>query len=162
MAHREQSWPKPHLWLIRLIGVIVPRRLRADWKQEWEAELRYREMLVAEWDRLNRRSKLNLVRRSLGAFRDALILQPRRLEDEMFQDLRYGARMLLKHKGFTALAVLSLALGIGANTALFTVVDAVLLKTLPVAEPEQLGLFELQAGLPFRINGISDTSHMPT
>ena len=36
------------LWLIRLIGVIVPRRLRADWRQEWEAELRYREELLAE------------------------------------------------------------------------------------------------------------------
>ena len=35
------------LWLIRLIGVIVPRRLRADWRQEWEAELRYREALLA-------------------------------------------------------------------------------------------------------------------
>src|SRR3989475_1287157 len=93
------------LWLIRFIGVIVPRRLRADWKQEWEAELRYREMLLAEWDRLNWRSKLDLVRRSLGAFWDALALQPQRLEDEMFQDLRYGVRMLLKHKGFTLVAV---------------------------------------------------------
>ncbi len=42
------------LWLIALIGVIVPRRLRADWRQEWEAELRYRESLLAEWDRLLR------------------------------------------------------------------------------------------------------------
>ena len=36
-------------WLIRLIGVIVPQRLRADWQQEWEAELRHRELLLAEW-----------------------------------------------------------------------------------------------------------------
>src|SRR5262245_20507733 len=84
------------IWLIALIGVIVPRRLRADWRQEWEAELRYRETLLAEWDRLDWRNKLALVWHSLGAFMDALWLQPKRLEDEMFQDLRYGARMLLK------------------------------------------------------------------
>src|SRR5262245_9503170 len=86
------------LWLIRVIGVIVPRRLRADWRQEWEAELQYREALLAEWAQLNWRSKLDLLWHSAGAFADALWLQPRRLEDEMFQDLRYGARMLLKHK----------------------------------------------------------------
>jgi predicted permease len=148
-------------WLIRIIGVIVPQRLRATWRQEWQAELQYREMLLEEWDHLNWRTKLELLRRSLGAFWDALLLQPKRLEDEMFQDLRFGVRMLLKHKGFTAVAVLSLALGIGANTALFSVVDAVLLKTLPVAEPEQLVLFTWQAGLPFRTNGMSGSSSVP-
>lgn len=59
----------------------------------------------------------------------------------MLRDLRYGMRMLLKHKGFTAVAVLSLALGIGANTAIFSLIDAVMLRSLPVAEPERLVLF---------------------
>jgi predicted permease len=134
----KRSSAIPHLWLIRLVGVIVPRNLRADWRQEWEAELRCRERSLAEWDKLNWQTKLDLLRRSGGAFMDALLLQPRRWEDEMFQDLRYGVRMLLKNRGFTAVAVLTLALGIGANTAVFSLVDAVIWRPLRVPRPDRL------------------------
>jgi putative ABC transport system permease protein len=129
---------KPHLWLIAVLGVIVPRRFRADWRQEWEAELIKRESLLSEWDKLNPRTKLNLVTRSLGAFWDALWLQQLRLEDEMFQDLRYGLRILVKHPGFAAVSVLTLALAIGANTAIFSVVNALVLRPLPYPDAERL------------------------
>jgi predicted permease len=136
---------RPHLLLISIIGVIVPSRLRADWRDEWESELRHREALLADWDRLDWYHKWDLLKRSAGAFRDALWLQRQRREDEVVQDLRFGFRMLLKQPAFTLVCVFTLALGIGANAAIYSVVNALLFRPLDgVNQPGQLVQFGRQ------------------
>ncbi len=67
--------------------------------------------------------------------------------EHLFQDIRYALRTMSANKTFTGLAVLSLALGIGANTAIFSFMDAILLRSLPVAHPESL------VTLSWRTNG---------
>ena len=76
----------------------------------------------------------------------------------LFQDLRFALRQWRKSPGFTAVAVLSLALGIGANTAIFTLINSLMLKSLPVRQPQQLVSFgkEIDGG---EVDGIGPGPH---
>jgi macrolide transport system ATP-binding/permease protein len=74
--------------------------------------------------------------------------------EDLMQDVGYSQRMLRKNPGFTAVAVLTLALGIGANTAIFSVIDALMLKRLSVRNPEQLFMFEGHS-VNYHANGVA-------
>jgi predicted permease len=123
---------------LRLASILVPAPLRADWRAEWEAEF------AARVDRLDARTaaaRIALLRRCLGAFvhatwlrKDAFRMEP------LFQDVRFAFRLARRDRAFTAVAVLTLALGIGANTALFTVLNGTLLQPLPFRDPASLVL----------------------
>ena len=130
---RWDSWWKASWNLRRVEEEEIDKELRAHLELEAE-ELEESGLAASEAGYSARRAFGNttLVKEDVRA------ISPWTWVESFFQDVRYGLRQLRKSPGFTTVAVLTLALGIGANTAIFTLIHAILLKPLPVAHPEEL------------------------
>lgn len=125
--------------LVRAARTLVPAHRREDWTREWEAELWYRASRLGGGAPNDRAAARALLLRTLGAFPHAVwtLIDDLRL-DPMLQDLTYALRGIAKRPAFAALVIATLALGIGANTAMFSIVHSVLLKPLPYERPDEL------------------------
>jgi len=129
----------PGFRLIAWASRLVPPARRADWRREWEAETAYAWRSLRRGGSPSPLALLRLRSRILTCVIDALWERKETMTmTGLFNDLRFATRSLLRYPAFTAVAVLTLALGIGANTAVFTLVDSVLIRPLPFRDSERL------------------------
>src|SRR5689334_11080614 len=128
-------------WILRIDGLFNKQRKDRELDDEIESHLQLhiedsvRLGLTPEEARRQAVIRLGGIESMKEAYRDQRGLP---MLETFWQDIRYGARMLRKNPSFAAVAVLTLALGIGANTAIFSVLDKLILRTLPVQAPERL------------------------
>src|SRR5262245_47545513 len=128
-------------WILRFGGLFNKRRKDQELDEEIESNLQLhiednlRLGMTPDKGRSGVMVKVGGVESTKEAYRDHRGLP---VLETLWQDVRYGARMLRKNPSFTAVAVFTLAVGIGANTAIFSLVDTVLLRLLPVERPEEL------------------------
>jgi len=152
VGRRFGSWLK---------SIVRRERLESD----MDAELRFHiEQRADDWMRdadskgMTREEALRRARLEFGAV-DKVKEECREARgaswvESLTQDLRFGVRTMRRSPGFTAVAVLSLGLGIGANTAIFTLINDILLKSLPVRDPQRLVTFGKESGAGI-VDGIS-------
>lgn len=130
--------------VIRLASGLVPPDLRGPWLLEWEGEVAHWIAGREEEGGVSLRDAVDLIRRSLGSIRHAWWLRrssrPRRSMpfEGLRRDLRQTVRGLRKSPGFAVIAIVIMGLGIGANTAIFSIVNAVLFRPLPYDAPSEL------------------------
>lgn len=136
-------------WFHRFIGLFHKRRSDAEFTAELESHLQLhiednlRKGMTPEAARRDALMKLGGVEQTKGDYRDRHSLP---FLETLFEDLRFAFRTLRKSPGFTTVVVLTLALGIGANAAIFQLLDAVRLRNLPVSKPGELAQIEIRGG----------------